>query len=319
MIFWLQEVRPLENWDKIDAVQRMQNYIEEHLTEPITLYMLAQAVGYSPWHASRIFKNLIGKTPLEYIRALRLSRAVLELWDEDKRIIDVAFDFSFASHEGFTRAFSDKFGMTPQYYRKKTPPLRLFMPSPIRSYYLLLQKGVNIVTESKKSNIVFVQVVERPARKLILRRGIKADNYFDYCKEVGCEVWGILCSIKEALYEPIGMWLPENIRTPGTSIYAQGVEVPLHYTGTAPDEFEMIELKPCKYMVFQGPPFDNEEFMEAIYDLWQIMKEYNAEFYGFTWADAKGPRFQLEPQGERGYIEARPVVAVKDANRDGSD
>jgi AraC-like DNA-binding protein len=314
MLLLLQEVKPLENWDKIDAVQRMQNYIEEHLTEPITLYMLAQTAGYSPWHASRIFKELTGKTPLEYIRALRLSRAVLELWDEDKRILDVALDFSFASHEGFTRAFSDTFGMTPQHYRQKTPPLPLFMPSPIRSYYLLLQKGETIMTENKKINTVFVQVVERPARKLILRRGIKADNYFDYCKEVGCEVWGILCSIKEALYEPIGMWLPENLRAPGTSIYAQGVEVPINYTGAVPDEFEMMELKPCKYMVFQGPPFDNEEFMEAIHDLWQIMKDYNAEFYGFAWADSNGPRFQLEPQGERGYIEARPVIAVNRHN-----
>ena len=186
----------MENWDKIDAVQRMQNYIEEHLTEPIMLYQLAQAAGYSPWHASRIFKELTGKTPLDYTRTLRLSRAVLELWDEDKRIIDIALDFSFASHEGFTRAFSDTFGMTPQHYRKKTPPLPLFMPSPIRSYYLLLQKGEIIMTDNKKNNTVFVQVVERPARKLILRRGINADNYFDYCKEVGCEVWGILCSIK---------------------------------------------------------------------------------------------------------------------------
>lgn len=144
------EVKPLEDWDKIDAVQRMQNYIEEHLTEPITLYTLAQTAGYSPWHASRTFKKLTGKTPLEYIRALRLSRAVIELWDEDKRIIDIALDFSFNSHEGFTRAFSDTFGMTPYHYRQKTPPLPLFMPSPIRSYYLLLQKGEIVMTENKK-------------------------------------------------------------------------------------------------------------------------------------------------------------------------
>lgn len=310
MILLVQEVKTLENWDKIDAVQRMQNYIEDHLNEAITLYMLAQAAGYSPWHASRIFKQLTRKTPLEYIRALRMSRAVLQLWDGNKRIIDVALDFSFDSHEGFTRAFSDTFGITPQEYRRKIPPLPLFMPSPIRDYYLMLQKGERTMPENEKSNTIFVQVVERPARKLILRRGIKADNYFDYCKEVSCEVWGILCSIKEAMYEPIGMWLPENLRKPGTSIYAQGVEVPVNYTGSIPDEFDIIELKACKYMVFQGAPFDNEEFMEAIHDLWEVMKDYNAEFYGFAWADSNGPRFQLEPQGERGYIEARPVVAV---------
>ncbi|MCM0756968.1 MULTISPECIES: hypothetical protein [Sporomusa] len=135
------------------------------------------------------------------------------------------------------------------------------------------------MTKNNKNNTVFVQVVERPDRKLILRRGIKADNYFDYCKEVGCEVWGILCSIKEALYEPIGMRLPENLCTPGTSVYAQGVEVPVNYTGTVPGDFEIIGLNPCEYMVNQGPPFANEEFVEAIHDLWQIMRDYNAELY----------------------------------------
>jgi AraC-like DNA-binding protein len=301
----------MESWDKINAVQRMQDYIQKHLSEHITLYMLAKAAGYSPWYSSRIFKELTGVTPLLYIRTLRLSRAAVTLWDDSKRIIDVALDFSFDSHEGFTRAFSDKFGLSPQNYRKKTPPIPLFMPSPIRDYYLMLQKGEIIMSEDKKTNTVFVQVVERPERKLLLKRGIKADNYFDYCSEVGCEVWGILCSIKDALYEPIGMWLPENLRLSGTSVYAQGVEVASDYRGEIPDGFEMIDLPVCKYMVFQGPPFEDEKFMEAISDLWQIIKDYQPELYGFMWSDTDGPRFQMEPLGERGYIEARPVRQIK--------
>lgn len=48
----------------------------------------------------------------------------------------------FDSHEGFTRAFSKQFGMTPKYYRKNTPPLNLFMPSHIRDYYLMIQKAM---------------------------------------------------------------------------------------------------------------------------------------------------------------------------------
>ena len=46
---------------------------------------------------------------------------------------------------------------------------------------------------------VFVQVVERPERKLILKRGKKATNYFEYCEEAGCEVWDVLTGIREAL------------------------------------------------------------------------------------------------------------------------
>lgn len=89
---------------------------------------------------------------------------------------------------------------------------------------------------------IFVQIIERPARRLILKRGKAASEYFTYCEEVGCDVWGILVSIKEALYEPIGMWLPESMRVPGTSEYAQGVEVPLEYDGEIPEGFDCIEL-----------------------------------------------------------------------------
>jgi len=92
----------------------MQDYIEEHLTDPITLHMLANAAGYSPWHSARLFKELTGKAPFDYIRALRLSQAAVRLRDEDVKVVDVAFDFVFDSHEGFTRAFSREFGMTPK-------------------------------------------------------------------------------------------------------------------------------------------------------------------------------------------------------------
>ena len=200
----------MNSWEKVNAVQRMQDYIDEHISELISLQMLAKAARYSPWHSSRIFKELTGKTPFEYIRALRLSRAAIKLRDNNVRIIDVAFDFVFDSHEGFTRAFSKQFGMTPQYYCKKVPPINLFMPSRIRDYYLILQKGVNNMAKSTNTNTVFVQVIERPARKLILKRGVKASHYFEYCEEVGCDVWGVLSSIKEAINEPIGMWMPEN-------------------------------------------------------------------------------------------------------------
>jgi len=302
----------MENWDKIKAVQRMQDYIEEHIKDPISLRMLADAARYSPWHSARIFKELTGKTPFAYIRELRLSKAAAELRDNNAKIVDVAFDFVFGSHEGFTRAFSRQFGIAPKYYCKKAPALKLFMPIQIRDYCLTLQKGVNNMAESNNANTVFVQVVERPARKLILKRGIKASDYYEYCEEVGCEVWDVLSGIKEALLEPIGMWLPENLRKSGTSEYAQGVEVPADYSGAVPAGFEIIDLPPCKMMVFQGQPYDDDNFEEAISDLWEVMKKYNPEIYGFKWADEDGPRFQLAPMGYRGYIEARPVRQINE-------
>ena len=285
----------------------MQDFIERHMTEPISLHMLAQAAGYSPWHAARVFKEMTGKTPFEYIRELRLSRAAVKLRDEEPRIVDVAFDFVFESHEGFTRAFSKQFGISPRDYTRNKPPLKLFMPENLRDYYLSLQRGDKVMVDKANVNTVFVQVIDRPARKLILKQGTRAKDYFAYCEELGCDIYDELKDVKDALYEPIGMWLPPNLRKPGTSEYAMGVEMPAGYKGKAPQGYEIIDLKPCKMMVFQGPPYDDAKFEEAIGDLWEVMKTYNPELYGFAWADEDGPRFQLEPQGYRGYIEARPV------------
>jgi len=298
----------MERWETVDAVQRMQDYIEEHISEKITMGELAKAAGYSQWHSFRIFKEMTGKTPFEYIRSLRLSKAAMMLRDNRAKVIDVAFDFVFDSHEGFTRAFTKEFGVSPKKYRSDTPPIQLFIPYSVRAYYLTFGKGEKKeMPENKETKTVFVQVVERPKRKVILKRGIKATEYFEYCEEVGCDIWGILSSIKEAMYEPIGMWLPDNMIRKGTSKYVQGVEVPEDYKGVVPEDFELVDLPPCKMMVFQGEPYEDENFEEAIGELWEVMEKYKPEIYGFQWADDEAPRFQLAPMGYRGYIEARPV------------
>lgn len=294
----------------INAVRRMQDYIEEHIFEPITLSQLARAAGYSQWHSEKLFKDIFGKTPFDYIRALRLSKAAIVLRDEKSRVIDVAFDFVFDSHEGFTKAFTRQFGLSPKNYSRETPPIRLFLPYRANDYRHTKLKGERTMSENKKLTPVFVQVIERPARKVMLKRGIKAKEYFEYCGEVGCDIWGILTSVKEALYEPIGMWLPESFIKSGTSQYVQGVELPLDYSNKVPDGFEIVELKPCKLMVFQGPAYDDDKFEEAIGDIWEVMKTFDPKLYGFEWADGDGPRFQLAPMGYRGYIEARPVRPI---------
>lgn len=166
------------------------------------------------------------------------------------------------------------------------------------------------MSENKTTKTVFVQVVERPARRVILKRGIQATHYFEYCEEVGCDIWEVLSGIKEAMYEPVGMWLPQSMVKAGTSEYVQGVEMSADYSGPVPEGYEIMDLPPCKMMVFQGEPFDDEKFGDAIEDLWATMKQYNPQIYGFEWADDEAPRFQLAPMGYRGYIEARPVRQI---------
>ena len=295
--------------EKVYAVQKMQDYMDLHILEPITLSDLSKACGYSPFYCIKIFSELMGKTPFEYIRLLRLSKAALKLRDENVKVIDTALDFMFDSHEGFTRAFSKEFGITPYRYSKNPPPIKLFMPIPILSHYRYCQRGEKPVEEKTTGGTVFVQIIERPERKFILKRGNTAEDYFSYCEEVGCDIWGTLCSVKEALYEPIGAWLPDKLIPCGTSKYVQGVEVPVSYSGKIPEGFEVMSLEPCSMMVFQGPPFDDtdDSFYDAIDEIQRAMEKYNPNTYGYEWADSVSPRFQLEPQGWRGYIEARPV------------
>jgi hypothetical protein len=63
-------------------------------------------------------------------------------------------------------------------------------------------------------------------------------------------------------------------------------------------------------MVFQGPPYDDADFESAIVNIWERLKVFDPSIYGYVWADDVAPRFQLEPQGYRGYIEARPVREI---------
>lgn len=300
----------MQNTDQIQAVQKCVDFITENINERISLYMLSRIAGYSPWYISKLFKHYTGVSPLEYINSLRLSRAAVSLGTNSKKIIDVALDFAFGSHEGFTRAFTEMFGVSPKNYRQNNLPIPLFMPRRISDIYLKLKRGEIKMTEVKNRKTVFVQVVERPARKIILKRGLKAEDYYEYCEEVGCDIWQELCEIKDALQEPMGLWLPSTMQKAGTSKYVQGVEMPIDYNGPVPAGYETITLAPCKMMIFQGPPFKDEDFEDAIGNIWEIMKEYNPEFYGFNWADEDGPRFQLAPVGERGYIEGRPVRSV---------
>lgn len=153
---------------------------------------------------------------------------------------------------------------------------------------------------------VFVQVIEKPERKVLIKRGIKAADYFAYCEEVGCDVRGLLQSIKSISGEPVCLWLPEKLIAPGTSEYVQGVEVPVTYDGVVPDGFDVIVLPAAKYLMFKGEPFAEEDYCKAIEDVQTAISKYDPAVIGAQW-DSSNPHIQLEPVGTRGYIELLPI------------
>ncbi|MBO4456478.1 MAG: AraC family transcriptional regulator [Butyrivibrio sp.] len=281
------------------AVRKMQDYINDHISEEITIGDLAKAASFSPWYARRIFIKYLEMTPAVYIRRLKLSKSALRLRDESCQILDVALDMGFGSVDGYQRAFRREFGVNPKEYSTSPIPVWLFTPS------FIIDKGRS---ESELSDIrnVFIQVVEKPSRKVIIKRGVNATEYWSYCEEVGCDVWGLLTSIKSISGEPVCLFLPKELRNPVTNEYVQGVEVEPDYKGEVPEGFEVIDLPASTYLLFRGEPFAEENYEAAIREIWDAEKKYNPEFIGFKWDDTN-PRVQLEPRGDRGYIELVPV------------
>ena len=290
------------------AVEQMKQYIQEHIKDKLSLKDLSKVAGYSMYHTSHIFKECEGVSPFEYIRKQRLISSAFSLRHRSQKVIDVAFDYIFSSHEGYTRAFSKTFGISPKQFASIKKREDWIIPFVAQTNSSKKEKST-----MKDTAIIFTQIVERPKRKLLMKRGIKATDYFEYCEELGCnntihsDPWEILSKVKEALNEPAGCWLPQTMIKEGTSEYVHAVEVPYDYSGEIPEGFDLIDLEPCKMLVFQGEPYKDEDYEEAIGALWDRIKKFNPEVYGYEYDATVAPKMQLEPQGWRGYIELHPI------------
>lgn len=291
--------------ETILAVQRMQDYIGEHLSDEITLSDLARAAHYSPWYSYRLFQKHTGLTVSDYVRRLRLSRSAMRLKSGNERIIDIAIDMGFASADGYTRAFRREFGCTPAEYARHPLPIPLFVPFGVK--YRFLER--ELIDMNQIQN-VFIRQIRKPARKAIILRGIKAEEYWSYCEEVGCDVWGLLTSMDSLCGEPVCLWLPDAYRKPNTSKYVMGVEAPADYSGPVPERFDVIDLPEAEYLLFQGEPFREEDFGEAIQRVWHAMDRFDPATIDCMWDDSN-PRIQLEPRGKRGYRELKAVKPMK--------
>lgn len=291
--------------EQVLAVQRMQDYIAKNQTREISLSDLARVSLFSPWYSYRLFRECLGLTPAEYIRKYRLTQAAKQLQAGDARVIDAAFDAGFSSVDTFTRAFYREFGLNPSDYIKHPVPVTFFIPYGVKFRELRKEK-------IDMSNIqpVFIQVIRKPERLCIIRRGKNATDYFPYCEEVGCDVWGILMSMESLCGEPVSLWLPPKYKKPGTSTYVQGVEAAVDYAGIVPDGFDVMHLPEAEYLMFQGEPFREEDYCEAIRAVQCAMNRYDPSVIGYCWDD-ENPRIQLEPRGQRGYIELRAVRRVQ--------
>ncbi|WP_431320494.1 AraC family transcriptional regulator [Rhizobium sp. YTU87027] len=116
----------------MSAVGRAIWFIETHFGNDITLEEISEVAGLSRYHLSRVFGLVTGHSISSYIRARRLSGAARTLVDQPGSILEVALDAGYSSHEAFTRAFRDQFGLTPEAVRKQRHTRNLALLEPIR-------------------------------------------------------------------------------------------------------------------------------------------------------------------------------------------
>ena len=105
--------------DRFGAMQTAVEYINDHITEDITVESVCSNIYMSKYHFCRLFKEKIGLTVMEYVLKTRVMMAKDLLWCSDKSVTEISADCGFRSISYFSRAFKNETGMTPMQYKKQ--------------------------------------------------------------------------------------------------------------------------------------------------------------------------------------------------------
>ncbi len=153
-----------------EQIQQTIEFIEDHMKEEIDIDGLAKLASLSPFYYQRLFRRLIKKPVAEYIKLRRMAKATEILLQRDKRILDIALDLGFSSHEHFTRTFKEAFGMTPEDYRKNPVALNRMTKSELLLHYTLIDEGVPLITDG-----IVLEINRKEITEPLYFTGIKKD------------------------------------------------------------------------------------------------------------------------------------------------
>lgn len=103
----------------LERIRAAIDFIEDHLSEEVSVASVAALVGFSEYHFHRIFQGMLGESVAAYIRKRRISEAARQLELTDCSILGLALASGFETQESFTRAFKKMFGVSPNRYRKR--------------------------------------------------------------------------------------------------------------------------------------------------------------------------------------------------------
>lgn len=258
-----------------EQIQKTIEHIENHLDEENNIEYLAEIASLSPFYFQRLFSRLVKKPVAEYIKLRRMAKATGLLLQRDKRILDIALDLGFTSHEHFTRTFKDTFGITPDEYRRNPITLNRMTKPELLLHYTLIDEGVPLITDG-----IVLEINRQELSEPISYIGMSIDMPVQYVEGLGTEsgedplgkLWDSFHERKRAMpelfanQEELGVAYPSSVE--GCFSYFTGGT---KGQGQVPDGFMTWELPAGKYIVCS---FEAENFEALVMDALYKAQQY---------------------------------------------
>lgn len=102
------------------SIQKIISYIKQHYQEDISLKKLGELMNYSPNHLQRIFTDVMGVSPQNYLEKVRVDYAKYLLAQEEHTLTDIAYLCGFSSQSYFSKVFKKHTALTPYAFRQKS-------------------------------------------------------------------------------------------------------------------------------------------------------------------------------------------------------
>ena len=244
-------------------------FAERHLTTDLTLERIAKAAGVSRFHLTRAFGAATGRSLMQYVRERRLSEAAKTLVTRRDSVLTVAITAGYDSHEAFTRAFRNTFGLTPQELRQ-----------------IGTVDCVGLVDAIGLDESQFVQLAE----PRILSRG--PFRVVGLAREFTCESSVAIQAQWERFLGELGAWKP-NTRDPAYGVrigvgerfsYISGIET--DGLCRAPYGWSRISVPGQTYAVFE-----HDDHVSSIRNVWSTI--WNVWLAESSLVPADGPEFEM--------------------------
>lgn len=318
------------HWNIQQLIDVIDECIKQENNEDLTLEHLARTLGYSEFYISRKFKEISGMQFRDYVRYRKLAFALKQVRDTDRGLLDIALDYGFSSHEAFTRAFKEVYGVTPSEYREHPTPVVLRTLLRPFDCYLLGSGGSGTMKTTGDVKTYFVTI---PEHKFLHIRNYESIGYWDFWQKQSlipgqdCEtICGLLDSIKGKLDDLGGEeansgsgQLMAFVNEPTGRICSwgmplaecYGVRLPMDYEGDIPAQMQMMNVLEGEYIVFEHGPFDYATENQAVEaKIEAAMAEFDYASSGYELDNTQGRIFYFYHDCERYWKYVRPVRKV---------